>query len=236
MSERTGDANVDEKDWFMLYHLAKLGGIQEGVNLTTQEIAASIGSSQQTVSRRINALQEKKLIERVAKSNTFTIRLTKEGTSELKKSYLQLKSLFEKGPKALSFTGKVVTGMGEGKYYVSLPNYRKKFAEFLGRDPFPGTLNLSLYENDIDEYFHTLTQHTPKVIEGFSTEDRTYGPVECYEVFLSTKNNGNSEIRCLILDIRRTSHKKGTVEIVSDLELRKQLNLKDDTEVTLRFV
>jgi riboflavin kinase len=227
---------VEEKDWFMLYHLAKLGGLKEGVTTTTQEIAESIGSSQQTVSRRINSLRDAQLIERLAKGNTFIIRLTKEGISELKNNYLELKALFEQEQKETIYTGKVVTGMGEGKYYVSLPNYHKKFTEFLGRDPFPGTLNLALNDSMIDEYFHTLAQRTPKVIDGFKTEDRTYGPVDCYEVFLSTQHNGNSEIRCLILDIRRTSHKKGTVEIVSDIDLRKSLNLRDNTEVKLRIV
>ena len=38
----------------------------------------------------------------------------------------------------LSLKGKIVTGLGEGAYYMSLDGYKSQFASILGFIPFPG--------------------------------------------------------------------------------------------------
>jgi riboflavin kinase len=40
--------------------------------------------------------------------------------------------------------GRVVSGKGEGRYYMSLPPYKEKFKNILGFEPYEGTLNIKL--------------------------------------------------------------------------------------------
>ena len=46
--------------------------------------------------------------------------------------------------KRVVLTGRVKSGLGEGRYYMSQKGYRAQFAKRLGIDPYPGTLNLRL--------------------------------------------------------------------------------------------
>ena len=48
--------------------------------------------------------------------------------------------------------GRVVSGKGEGKYYMSLPPYKEKFKNILEFEPYEGTLNIKLgHEIDLNQ-------------------------------------------------------------------------------------
>ena len=47
---------------------------------------------------------------------------------------------------SIEFRRKIVSGMGEGAYYMSLKGYRNQFIEKLGYEPYPGTLNVKLVD------------------------------------------------------------------------------------------
>ena len=69
-----------EKDWFLIYHLAKIGSFR-GITLTTQEIAEKISSTQQTVSRRLNKLRNLELIEIKTIGKKSTLKITQKDVS-----------------------------------------------------------------------------------------------------------------------------------------------------------
>ena len=74
---------ADEKDWFFIFWLSKLG-LFEGISLTTQEIAERISSTQQTVSRRINRLRDLDLIDLKSQGKRNLLKITTKGIAELK--------------------------------------------------------------------------------------------------------------------------------------------------------
>ncbi|MCP4764102.1 MAG: DUF120 domain-containing protein [archaeon] len=227
---------IDEKDWFLLFKLARLGGLKEGISYTTLEIADAIDSTQQTVSRRLNTLKNQKLVEKVPVGNLSVLKLTKKGIALLKIIHSDLDDLFIEKKSKKCYIGEVKTGMGEGGYYVNIPNYFKKFTEFLEDSPFPGTLNVILDEEFIEDYFREIENHTSRVINGFESEKRTFGDVHCYDIYICALEEPSNWVTGLILDIRRTSHKKGTVEIVAHHELRKFFNFKDGSRCKFRFM
>lgn len=228
---------ANEKDWFLIYQLAKIGSFQ-GINLTTQEIAEEISSSQQTISRRLNKLRDLELLEIKTKGKKSTLKITQKGKAFLKVIHLGLEEIFDHEKSGIIYYGSVQTGMGEGKYYVKIPNYFSKFAELLGEEPFPGTLNVFLEDDYIEEFFLTVSNQKPKIIESFTNTDlnRTFGPVNCYNVEIFHSEREEEKIRCLFLDIRRTSHKKEIMEFVSHLNLRERFAMKDGDKIGIRFV
>lgn len=235
--EKKNLEKANEKDWFLIYKLARIGSFR-GITLTTQEIAEEVSSTQQTVSRRLNKLRDLEFIEITTKGKKNKMKITQKGKAYLKVIQLGLEDIFDHEKSGIIYYGSVQTGMGEGKYYVKIPNYFSKFAELLGEEPFPGTLNVFLEDDYIEEFFLTVSNQKPKIIESFTNTDlnRTFGPVNCYNVEIFHSEREEEKIRCLFLDIRRTSHKKEIMEFVSHLNLRERFAMKDGDKIGIRFV
>lgn len=117
-----------------------------------------------------------------------------------------------------SINGKVVTGLGEGQYYISLEGYRKQFNQKLGFDPFPGTLNLKLSEPFVENDDDAVK------IEGFRDEDRTFGACKCYPLRIK-------DIKGAIVRPERSSYPSDLVEIIAPVNLRKTLNISVGAEI-----
>ncbi|MHA1339533.1 MAG: DUF120 domain-containing protein [Promethearchaeota archaeon] len=225
----------DEKEWFLLLFLAKSGAINSGLRLTTQQIADLIGSTQQTISRRLKSLIEKNLVERIMGKKVPLLKITERGINLLKNVYFELKNIFNTAKFSNEYLGTVITGMGEGAYYIGLPHYKQKLTELIGKPPFLGTLNVELNEDIVEEYYFRLRLFNPIIIEGFKTKERTFGEVRCYWVNICDVQKRFDCIRALLLDIQRTSHKKGVIEIVSEYNLRNKFGLKDGSKVIIKF-
>lgn len=58
------------------------------------------------------------------------------------------------------FRGRVVNGLGKGAGFTALPWARRQFIEFVGVDPYPGTLNLRI-ETDADQAQWLLLRSGP---------------------------------------------------------------------------
>ena len=228
---------ANEKDWFLIYKLAKIGSFR-GITLTTKEIADEIASTQQTVSRRLNKLRDLELIEIITIGKRSTLKITQKGKAFLKVIHYDLKEIFDNEKTGKFYYGNVQTGMGEGKYYVKIPNYFSKLSELLGEEPFPGTLNVVLEDDYIEEFYLTVNNQKPKIIDSFTNTDlnRTFGPVNCYNVEVFYSEREEEKVKCLFLDIRRTSHKKNVVEFVSNFNLREKFLMKDGDKIGIKFV
>jgi len=114
--------------------------------------------------------------------------------------------------------GKVASGLGVGRYYISREGYRRQFSERLGLDPIPGTLNLKL-----DEPFFLDPVGSIR-IDGFLDEGRTFGACICRPVRIGG-------IRGAIVRPERTSYSATLLELVAPVNLREALGLSDGDEV-----
>jgi riboflavin kinase len=138
----------------------------------------------------------------------------------------------------LKFTGTVSSGIGEGAFYVKIPEYLSQFTEILGGQPYFGTLNIYIDDenNQREKYYEILNQIKGKRVKGFTTNERTYGSVECFDAIIYPQNKTYLRENALILNIHRTSHKYGTLELLSQKCLRDVFGLKDDSKVIIELL
>jgi riboflavin kinase len=204
-----------------------MGATENEVVCNTSEVAKGIGSSQQTASRRLIEMEKLGLIERARDGRDQKLRITGEGYRQLSDMYLNLKRVFEAPKKDLVINGTVFTGLSEGSYYMSRDGYRKQFISKLGFDPFPGTLNLRVTKDSLDDR-KALDTYPFIYIEGFANEKRTYGPAKCFRALV------NEEAMSAIVLPIRAHYGEDVVELISPVSLRKQFKLVDGAKVRVR--
>lgn len=217
--------------WFTLYELAEMGAYNRTIRVSTQFLAEKIGCSQQTASRQLIELEHAEFIKRTTSAEGSLIKITDLGKAGLKEVYSGLRSIVEKTfPPSVVLEGEVFTGIGEGAYYVTLEGYRRQFAEKLGFDPYPGTLNLKL-TTDYDLKTRSELETYPAIaIEGFKAESRTFGPAKSYRVVLNNKVEG------ALVTAMRSHYNSSVVEIIAPTFLRQKLNLKDGNKVKVEVL
>jgi len=141
----------------------------------------------------------------------------------LRVEYHSYRRIFE-GPARITFDGKVTSGLGEGRYYLSQPGYVVQFSERLGYSPYPGTLNVRVGGEALRKV-GAVAHWKGLRIDGFTASGRTFGGATCF----LARMNGH---RCHLIHPDR-SHYKDVVEFVAPDCLREALGLKDDDTVTL---
>lgn len=219
---------MKEQLWFTLLTLAQLGAVTNNIRTSTSRIAQLLQISQQTASRRLLELEKRGLIQRVLNNRGQLIKIQQKGISELTKIQSILEMALTK-KRYRSFRGRILTGLGEGAYYIQLEGYRKQFRRLLGYTPYPGTLNIQLLtETDVNE-FQLLKATLGIEIHGFLTGDRSFGPVTCYPATV------NGEQTAAVLLIERTHHQSNVVEIIAPISLRQNLNVTDGDIITVKF-
>ncbi|PIU10267.1 riboflavin kinase [Candidatus Micrarchaeota archaeon CG08_land_8_20_14_0_20_49_17] len=206
----------------IVLELIKLKAHMAPVKITTTALAESTGLSQQTISNRLIALERQMKITRSENG----IAITPEFARELKGFAAELKINLEEGPERISMRGRVVSGIGDGKYYMSLDGYRKQFAGKFGFTPYKGTLNLEIGTDEIENRIRLKNRQAVE-IASFSDEHRGYGALRAY--VCKIKKGGKSETGAIIFP-ERSHHGINTLEIVSEKFLRKALGLKDGEE------
>ncbi|MEM0254041.1 MAG: DUF120 domain-containing protein [Candidatus Bathyarchaeia archaeon] len=225
---------AEKRRWRHIYTLVKLaemGAHRRAAKVSTEFLARKLGVSQQSASRNLIELERIGWINRTATPEGSLIKITEAGVKELKELYSRLRFLMESSyPPSVTLEGIVFTGMGEGAYYVTRDHYRKQFIEKLGFDPYPGTLNLKLTTDYDVKTFSELKAYPAIEIEGFSDENRTFGPVRCYPAIVENKVKG------AVVSAMRTHYNSTVVEIISPVCLRKHLSLKDGHKVKVEVL
>ncbi|MGH9973441.1 MAG: DUF120 domain-containing protein [Nitrososphaeraceae archaeon] len=215
--------------------LAKLllkGAKDNFIEFTSTDIGIEINKSQQAASKIILELQEMKYVERIKKGHGYMIRVTEEGLSSVKKMSEFLNMALNSPPGNIHFNGILVSGMGEGKYYMSLEGYRKQFKKKIGYIPYPGTLNIRIFDPLSLENREKIERFGYQFIDGFSDSERTYGWVKCYSAIM----NDNVDIQSDLLILERTHHDKNMLEIIAPVNIKQLMGLKngDNVKVTLQ--
>jgi len=217
--------NLKEK---LLIFLAQSGAYTKSLNMSTSTIAQHLGTSQQSASRILIQLEQNGYIEKIIVGKTTLIRLTNKGLEELRSLYVILKSIFEK-PMEIILEGRVFSGLGEGFYYISLPQYFEQIKERVGFTPYPGTLNIQLLSKDSIENRMLLEKIADIPIDGFTNGQRTYGGAKCIRALF------NGEQEAALIFVERTHYGKDVVEVIAPVYLRGKYNLRDGDKVFLKI-
>ncbi|HTY52221.1 MAG TPA: DUF120 domain-containing protein, partial [Methanomicrobiales archaeon] len=205
--------------------IALMGGCRGPVWISSQSFGESLSMSPQTASRRLKSLEGQRLIDRSLRPDGQYVTVTSTGEEALRKEYADYTRIFGEGAGPYSLTGSVISGLGEGRYYMSLPTYQEQFRKILGKDPFPGTLNLRLSSasRDVKRKVDGLTWTK---IQGFVQDGRTFGEARTLACRIG-------DIPCAIVVPGRSHYPDDVIEVISPVELRSVLDLSDGDLVTV---
>ena len=212
-----------------LAELLSKGARYNFVQITTSSLGKGIKKSQQAASKHILELENGGFIDRVMTGRHLSVKITQKGYSELVKLHSILGSTLSSSPSDLELDGSVISGLGEGAYYMALDGYTKQFKTKIGYIPFPGTLNVKLNQLQATQIIQQLNDLDNVVIDPFSDGKRTYGWVKCFHVTL------NDSIKCELIRLERTHHDSSVIELISKNNLRKTARLKTGSKVTVKI-
>lgn len=210
-----------------LTHLLSKGAKHNFVQITTSSLGKSIKKSQQAASQHLVELENGGFIDRIITGRNVSVKITTKGYSEMVKLSVELRKSLESYPSHVELKGTLVSGMGEGAYYMSLKGYTKQFKSKIGYVPFPGTLNVKLDKKEYTEAARQFEILDGTIIEGFSDGKRTYGWVKCFAAKL------NSTINCQLIRLERTHHDTSIVELISKTNIRTTAKVSDGSKVTI---
>lgn len=221
---------MDSSVLFLLELCRRLDSVDDAVVVSSVELGDSLGVSQQTVSRQLIELERRGLIERRVSGRSRRIKLTSRGVELLGEIRSDLDSLLGEGKARTRYKtveGSVVTGLGEGAYYVKA--YSERIQGEVGFRPYPGTLNLRITETKpLPRFRESLS------IESFTKDDRTYGKVTLAPVRLQVKGKPINDSSTHVILPERTHH-RDKLEVVSRYNLRRKHGIRDDDVVELQF-
>lgn len=213
-------------DILSLKKLALLGAHKKPVELSSFEFAAHIDSSPQTAARRLKSLEDEKMILRQILHGGQSITITNSGIAALQKELNDYREIFSGNGSKKFLSGKVITGLGEGQYYISLDGYRAQFIEKLGFDPYPGTLNIRLDTPGV-ELRKGINANIR--ISGFTSENRTFGSGSCFKIRIDNIDGA-------VIVPERTHYPEDIIEIIAPVNLRKYLNISDGSIVEVEVI
>ena len=168
-------------------------------------------------------------IDRAMTGRHLSVKITQKGYSELVRLNSILGSSLSSSPSHLELNGSVISGLGEGAYYMALDGYTEQFKVKIGYIPFPGTLNIKLNQLQTTQIIQQLDELDSTVIEPFSDGKRTYGWVKCFHATL------NNSIKCEVIRLERTHHDSSVIELISKTSLRKTARLKTGSKVRVKI-
>ncbi len=171
-------------------------------------------------SRRLISLENAHLITRTMGGDGQYVTVTAAGGEEhLRVEYAAYRRIFETHDRHYFLKGELISGLGEGRYYVGIEGYVSQFSEKLGITPYPGTFNIKLSPASI-ETRRKLDAMEWTEIEGFTDHDRTFGGAKALECSI----NGYP---CAILKPGRTHYPEDIIELISEVRLRDVLGTDD---------
>ena len=126
------------------------------------------------------------------------------------------------------FKGEVVSGVGQGSFYLSQPLYKDQINALFGFQPFPGTLNIRISK----ELFKDVRSHALKNGPVLNGSRKGVGDEEQFFRVFSLPCQIEAE-KVVALFPERSVH-DDELELISPEELRKKLALKDGDPVEIR--
>ena len=214
--------------WFTLYSLANKGAIHSMTTITTRELGEILNVSQQTASRRIAQCVEQGYLNRTHTADGMLLQISDKGREELLYVLSNLEIVFTPPEDKIVIEGSIVTGLGEGAYYIDV--YSSKLKTALGFRPHLGTLNVKVTDDESRKAVSRMKNTPPLVVNGFTHEGRTFGDVICYRVKI------NRDIEGAVVIAQRTHHSEEILEVVAPVNIRAELNIEDNDKVILTVI
>jgi len=224
---------TEKQQWQQLYvllKLAEIGAYKHTAKISTEYLAKKMGISQQTASRHLIELERINWIQRSISSDGSLIKIEEQGVAELQKFYSSLKILMEKNYlPSVTLEGTVFTGIGEGAYYISKPDYKKQIVEKVGFEPYPGTLNVKLTSSHYVKTRRELEAYPAIEVRGFQGTERSFGLVKCYPAVIGGRVKG------ALVTATRSHYDASVLEIIAPVCLRKHLSIGDGNKVRVEI-
>jgi CTP-dependent riboflavin kinase len=125
----------------------------------------------------------------------------------------------------VKLVGKVFSGMGMRKDYLSKKPYQKNIKSIIGHKPLPGTLKFRCSKEEVGK---VLDQLEAEKIQSFKFKGEKYSAVNVCPAKLQDKT-------VAVLRMEVTDYSSEVVEVVAEDNLRREIGLEDADEVCLRF-
>ncbi|HPH34295.1 MAG TPA: DUF120 domain-containing protein [Methanoregulaceae archaeon] len=211
------------EDLQCLKEIALKGGLKGPVWVSSQSLGGALGTSPQTASRRLQSLERQQYLSRSVNPDGQYVTVTRGGEEILRHEYADYCRVFGSGREEFVLQGTVISGLGEGRYYMSLEPYVQQFSQKIGFAPYPGTLNIRLEPSSM-QVRKRLDQLEWVRIHGFSAEGRTFGDARCLPCSIAG-------IPCGIVIPGRTHYPDDVLELIAPVALREALRINDMDEV-----
>ena len=127
----------------------------------------------------------------------------------------------------LFIKGKIVTGVGMGSGFVGLDWVRRQILEKLGFEPYLGTLNLKMDEGTSSEFHSYIKSRKGTLIE--PVDDKFYAG-KCFRIKINDKIDGAIVIPLV------PNYPEDQIEIITPVNIREILELKDGCEITVELL
>ena len=105
----------------------------------------------------------------------------------------------------MKIDGEVTTGLGKAAYFLSQEFYTREFRKNLGFVPYPGTLNVIVSEEHLDE-INEIKNSCENIIK----PDEGFGAVKYIKAVL------NDEINGAIVFPAKTTHDENYLEFIAE--------------------
>lgn len=132
----------------------------------------------------------------------------------------------KKPPKQRSFRGKVASGVGQGSFFTSLDWVKAQCKSKVGFEPWPGTLNLEVFEEDEPQLKRLLACPGVSMVP----PDKNFCEGTCWKVQLS-----GIPAALVAPEEKARIHGKNIVELLAPVRLKEALKIKDGDVVTVSF-
>lgn len=208
---------IDANLYYALKIIKERAGSRNHVSISSGELADGMCLSQQSASRVLIRLEEGGYISRTFHNRKQRIVLTDSGLDILYRELGSLSKILNLDS-TISISGIVQSGLGEGRYYISRKSYIIQFQDKLGFIPFLGTLNVKI-SPAFESRLRRLRSSPGIHIDGFQTEDRTFGPVKVFHASV----NGE---KCAVIFPERSVY-TDVIELISEKYLRGEFSLND---------
>jgi len=207
-----------------LIDLLKLGAGETYIKAPTIYLSHVFGLSQQSTSRVINKLFDLGYIYKANRNGVIWVKLSDKALEELNQYFNYIDGA-KKYPGKFVFEGRVISGLGEGAYYMTRPGYKKQFLKYLGYIPYPGTLNIKLTNPYMIHQNEILRLTRGIKISGFKDRRRTFGDVYIYPAKIMDQIDG------AVIYAKRSIYGPDIIEVISKHYLRGLLKLKDGDKI-----
>lgn len=133
----------------------------------------------------------------------------------------------KKCPDVIVISGNVISGRGEGAFYVTCEGYMEQFQSKIKYRPYPGTLNVKIDSKKGSELLINIEKFKCQKIPGFIDGGRSFGWVDCFEAMI------NNSIPCHIIRLEKTHHDLSVIELISKHRIRNFADIKDESKISI---